>query len=123
MSEEKPTFGLIAWHDLTVENADQVRDFYQAVAGWEPQGLSMGDYDDYSMKAGEQVVAGVCHAKGPNVGLPPQWIIYITVEDLDAAIAAAKAHGGEVVGEVREMGTNRFALIRDPAGAIAGYYQ
>lgn len=123
MSEEKPTFGLIAWHDLTVDNADQVRDFYQAVAGWEPQAVSMGDYNDYSMKAGEEVVGGVCHARGPNVGMPAQWIIYITVKDLDATIAAAKERGGELVGEIREMGKNRFAVIRDPAGAVAGYYQ
>lgn len=123
MSENKPSFGMIAWHDLTVENADQVRDFYQAVAGWQPEEVSMGDYADYSMKAGDTVVAGVCHAKGPNVGLPPQWLIYITVEDLDATIAAAKAHGGELLGEIREMGENRFAVIRDPGGAVAGYYQ
>lgn len=123
MSEEKPTFGLIAWHDLTVENADELRDFYKAVAGWEHEDVNMGDYADYSMKAGENVVAGVCHAKGPNVGLPAQWLMYITVADLDATIAAAKERGGEVIGEIRNMGKNRFAVIKDPAGAVAGYYE
>jgi predicted enzyme related to lactoylglutathione lyase len=120
---EKPAFGKILWHDLTIPNADEVRDFYKAVAGWDHEEVNMGDYSDYSMKAGEEVVAGVCHAKGPNAEMPPQWMMYITVEDLDKTIAAAEARGGQVVGTVREMGENRMAVIRDPAGATAVFYQ
>lgn len=44
MEESKP--GQILWHDLTVDNAEQVSDFYQGVLGWEKEGLSMGDYED-----------------------------------------------------------------------------
>jgi hypothetical protein len=42
-------FGNVMHMDLTIPNADEVRDFYQAVAGWGSMGLSMGDYDDYVM--------------------------------------------------------------------------
>ena len=55
--------GTIGWRDLTVENAEQVRDFYSKVVGWSHQAVSMGDYDDFSMIAGNgETVAGVCHA-------------------------------------------------------------
>ena len=30
----KPAVGTIGWKDLTVENAERVRDFYMGVAGW-----------------------------------------------------------------------------------------
>ncbi len=43
--------GAIAWHDLTVERADEVRDFYQRVAGWEAREVDMGGYSDYAMFA------------------------------------------------------------------------
>ena len=29
----------ISWQDLTVADAEAVRDFYQAVVGWEPESL------------------------------------------------------------------------------------
>ena len=43
MSEmPKPKVGTVAWTDLTIPNADEVRDFYAAVTGWKPEALSMG---------------------------------------------------------------------------------
>ncbi len=33
-----------------------------------------------------QPVAGICHARGGNTGLPPLWLIYITVDDPDLGI-------------------------------------
>ena len=32
-----------------------------------------------------------------NASLPPQWLIYVNVEDLDASIASVQALGGEIV--------------------------
>lgn len=118
-----PAPGRIGWIDLTVPAADAVRDFYSAVAGWTAAPVSMGDYDDYAMvpAGGGDAVAGICHARGPNADLPPQWMIYIVVDDLDGAMARVKAHGGEVVhgpGENRPMAT-----VRDPAGAMFALWQ
>ena len=119
--------GTIAWADLTVPNAEAVRDFYARVTGWTPQPLSMqGGYDDYVMNAPgtAQAVAGICHARGPNADLPAQWILYIIVADLDASLQACQAAGGELVAGPRAAGgTSRFAVIRDPAGAVAALFQ
>jgi predicted enzyme related to lactoylglutathione lyase len=123
MSNETPPPQLrrIAWHDLTVANADQVRDFYAEVVGWKPQGLSMGDYDDYCMNdpVDGETVAGICHARGPNANIPAQWLIYITVPSVAAAIAKCEALGGAVIEGPRPVGGKSFCIIRDPAGAVA----
>ncbi len=113
--------GKIIWTDLTVPNAEQVRDFYQAVAGWTFEPVAMGDYDDYSMLAGDGTVsAGVCHRLGSNASLPAQWLVYISVADLDASIRACEAGGGKVIDGPRAMGEAvRFCVIQDPAGAVA----
>ena len=123
MSETtKPKAGTIAWADLTVPNADEVRDFYAAVTGWKPQGLSMGDYEDYVMATEDGAgVAGVCHARGTNADMPPQWLIYIAVESVDESIRQCEQRGGKVIAGPKELGSyGRYCVIQDPAGAVAG---
>ena len=121
----KPAVGTIGWIDLTVDNAEEVRDFYAEVTGWQPEPVVMGGYDDFNMVApatGEPS-AGVCHARGANAGLPPVWMVYIVVADLDASVDACRNNGGEVIAGPRRMGRDRYCVIRDPAGAVAALYQ
>jgi hypothetical protein len=122
---EKPAVGSIGWHDLTVDDADGVRDFYAAVVGWTHGGVDMGWYSDYTMAPpeGGDPVAGVCHARGTNAGLPSQWLMYVIVADLDASMAACREHGGVIVIGPKKMGEARYCVIRDPAGAVCGLYQ
>lgn len=124
-TSEQPTLGKIAWVDLTVPDAASVRDFYAAVAGWTSSGVEMGGYEDFAMMTGDgAAAAGICHARGPNAALPPQWIVYITVPDLDASLAESAARGGSVVAGPKGAGGGaRYAIIRDPAGAVAALYQ
>lgn len=118
------TTGKIGWIDMTVDDAQGLRDFYKAVAGWGHEEVSMGDYADYSMTTpGGEAVSGICHARGSNADLPGGWLIYITVDDVEASAAACTAHGGEVIVPVREIAGGRFCVIRDPAGATAALYQ
>lgn len=117
--------GTIGWVDLTVPDATAVRDFYAAVAGWTAQDVPVGDYVDYAMNAADgETVAGVCHARGSNTGLPAQWLVYVTVSDLDASLAACVANGGRVYRERKSMGSyGDLAVIQDPAGAVMGLIQ
>jgi predicted enzyme related to lactoylglutathione lyase len=127
MSEQGPPVpGTIGWRDLTVEDAPRVRDFYVAVVGWEAEEHPMGDYADYSMRVPStgEAVAGVCHARGPNVGLPAQWLLYVTVADLAASLRECEARGGAVLHGPRDMGPwGTLAVIRDPAGAAIALMQ
>ena len=121
-----PAVGSIGWFDLTVENADEVRDFYRKVVGWTETPLDMGGYSDYCMNQPEdgKTVAGICHARGGNAGLPAQWMIYIIVADLDASLKQVEEQGGKIVRGIREYaGQGRYALIQDPAGAVSALYE
>ena len=115
--------GAIDWRDLTVPNAEEVRDFYAAVVGWSYAEQSMGDYSDYSMLTPDgEGIAGICHARGVNAGIPPQWLLYINVASLDASLEECRRRGGEVLDGPREMG-GRMAVIRDPAGAVCALWE
>jgi predicted enzyme related to lactoylglutathione lyase len=118
----KPAVGTVGWIDLTVENAEEIMAFYNAVVGWTTSPVDMGDYSDFNMNTPEsgEPVAGVCHARGGNADIPPHWMIYITVEDVDESITQCRERGGEVVVAPRDMGAHgRYCVIRDPAGAVA----
>jgi hypothetical protein len=119
----KKSGGQIAWVDLTVPQAGQLRDFYQQVVGWQPTSVSMGDYQDYSMSpaGSETPVAGICHARGVNQQIPPVWMIYITVDNLAVALEKCVALGGKIL---KPSADDRpYAIIEDPAGAICTLYQ
>lgn len=122
MSTALPSaIGTLLWIDLTVPNAETVRDFYASVIGWEPAGVAMGDYEDYVMTAPAtgQGVAGVCHARGQNADLPPQWLVYVAVADLDESLRRCADAGGKAVTGIKgEAGTTRYCVIQDPAGAV-----
>ena len=124
MSDDKLEVGTIVWRDLTVEDASGIRDFYSEVVGWKSESVSMGEYDDFNMNApasGESM-AGVCHARGTNSGLPAQWLNYVVVDDLDGSARRCKELGGEILVEPKGMGQARYCVIRDPAGAVLALY-
>ena len=91
-----PAPGQIGWFDLTVPDAESVRDFYQHVTGWSASPVDMGGYQDYCMPppGSQQPVSGICHARGSKLVLPP-----------------------------KSMGQARYYVIQDPAGAAAGLYE
>ena len=126
MSEsDRPRVGTVGWFDLTVPDADVVRDFYQAVVGWSATGVDMGGYSDYMMNTLDgQGIAGVCWKRGANADIPSQWLMYIHVADLDASILACGRSGGAVLVGPKEMGPyGRYCVIRDPAGAVCALIQ
>ena len=111
--------GHIGWFDLTVENAEEVKDFYAKVVGWEPQPVSMGDYNDYNMTLDGEPKTGICHKKGPNAHIPSQWMLYINVENIDESTKAVASNGGQLLTEVKHMpGYGKYCFIKDPAGAV-----
>lgn len=118
---KKPAIGSVTWRDLTVEDAEGIRDFYGQVVGWEDSAHDMGEYSDYCMDepgTGESV-AGICHARGENAKLPAQWLIYIRVANVEESAKRCEALGGKVIDGPRVSGGGNFCVIQDPAGAVA----
>lgn len=115
--------GCISWLDLTVSNASATRDFYRQVVGWKVQDVEMKDqserYSDYNMLGDDGYpAAGVCHARGVNLGLPPIWMIYLPVGDLAESIRRVRPGGGKVIkSTMGSDGEDVYAVVEDPVGA------
>ncbi len=121
----KKKIGIISWVDLTVPDADAIKDFYESVIGWDVEPIDMGGHSDYCMnqKNTNLPMAGVCHKKGTNKDLPSQWLIYITVEDLDDSIDRCQKLGGKILTKIKHSADGRYVVIEDPSGAVCALFE
>ena len=125
-NDETPEIGSITWFDLTVENATEVRDFYASVTGWEFEEISMGEYSDYSMllPGSRKGISGICHARGGNTGIPAQWLMYITVEDIERSRESCEKRSGKLLSPVKEYpGVGKYCIVQDPSGAAVALFE
>ena len=119
MSEIAKGPGDFAWIDLTLRDPSGVKSFYKNVCGWTFSDHDMGDYADTNVhNAAGDVIAGICHAKGDNSGMPPVWMPYVLVPSLRDAVDAATQVGGHVV-----QNRGSFAILKDPSGAHIAVYE
>jgi len=125
---EAPKFklGQIVWADLTTTKADSLKEFYKEVAGWQEFPVAMrdddGEYNDYAMLVdSENAAGGICHKRGKNNNLPPQWIMYIYAEDVEERLKTALDLGAKLIHASKKPdGTYNYVIIEDPAGAVFG---
>lgn len=122
--EFKPQIGAVEWYDLTVKNADKIKDFYSSVIGWKSSPVEMSDadgqYNDFNITYPDsnETVTGICHARGVNGNIPTQWLMYVRVKDVNESAQLCLQQGGRVIEEPRSMGSSQFCIIEDPEGAI-----
>lgn len=113
--------GQFVWRELMTPDPTAAAAFYEALLGWGSIGMEMpgiGTYTMHTLPSG--AAQGGYVAMGPDEadGHPPHWMPYVSVADLEATCARAKAHGGAVaVGPLAAGEHGRFAVLRDPQGA------
>ena len=84
----------------------------------------MGEMDYKLLKVGDTEVAGVMQIT-PEMGpVPPNWMVYFAVDDVDATVAKAQSLGANVLVpgmDIPEVG--RFATLTDPQGAAFSIFK
>ncbi|MGI8559534.1 MAG: VOC family protein [Solirubrobacteraceae bacterium] len=119
-SEYKP--GTFSWTDLTASDQAGAKSFYGSLFGWQAEDMPMGDGAFYSImrQAGKDVAAiAPQQAEQRELGVPPTWNSYVTVESADAAAARAAELGATVILPPSDaMQAGRMAGIQDPQGAV-----
>lgn len=112
--------GSPSWADLLCKNGQSAKDFYTGLFGWTFDDHPAGPGMVYTMFSHQG--APVCAAAEPGPGqenLPPHWSIYITVDDLEAAVERARAAGGTVLMDPFDvLDVGRMAIVQDQQGAF-----
>jgi predicted enzyme related to lactoylglutathione lyase len=122
MSEQTmPANGTFCWNELTTTDLDAAQNFYKALLGWEiKEGTAPGGGIRYNeIVVGGRHIGGMFQS-GPECGgeMPPQWRLYVAVEDVDASARRVEELGGKVVFPPTDIpSVGRFCVINDPTGA------
>lgn len=110
--------GHVSWHELMAADREQAFDFYAALFGWQKDHAietPMGPYQIWG-RGGRPLGGMITIPKGENV--PPHWLYYWMVPDLDAALGRVKGGGGRILHGPHEVpGGSRVAQCFDPQGA------
>src|ERR671928_171380 len=119
--------GTFSWVDLATTDVEAARSFYRTLFGWQTVDVPAGEGATYVMlrKNGQDVAAMYAMREEQQAaGVPPHWLSYVTVADVDAAAARAAELGGTVLAEPFDvLDAGRMAPIADPQGAQLALWQ
>jgi uncharacterized protein len=108
--------GEIYWFSLLSEDVYSAMDFYSELFGWQVVSSPTGGFIAYR---DNQPFAALNEIQDRMPGASESlWLAAITVDDVPAAVTAARAAGAKVHEDDTEVkGWGRYALIQDPQGA------
>jgi uncharacterized protein len=112
--------GAPCWTELNSRDPEAAKRFYGAVFGWSAKDEDMGGGESYTVwHAGEAAVVGLMDMRGrvPDE-VPPHWLAYFAVANTDASLETIAEGGGEVAFGPIDSPAGRFAVVRDPWGAV-----
>ena len=114
--------GKFVWHELMTADAEAAKGFYGALFGWvfQASGAPMEAGKTYTMiRASDAPDAPEVGGILAHDGVPPHWAGYVSVPDVDAAVAIALEQGGGVcAGPFDIPGVGRWCCVRDAQGAV-----
>lgn len=115
--------GTPSWVDLATTDVAGAKDFYSGLFGWEWEANETDQPDNpYHMATLRSRAAAGLMQQAPEqveMGLPPLWSVYLTVDDADATVAKVEGAGGSVMAPAFDvMDAGRMAVIVDPVGAV-----
>ena len=117
--------GALTMNELDTRDFEGAGRFYGEVFGWNLEPLEIDGTLQYGFfKLDGRTMAGILpmgEQFPPEV--PPHWVAYFGVEDLDAAAAKAKELGGQVLMEPTAVPNGRFVALKDPQGAVFCLWQ
>jgi predicted enzyme related to lactoylglutathione lyase len=106
--------GALCWNELATMDVERAKAFFAELLGWQYE----TDHGGYaSIKNGGRLKGGIREQTQQERGIPPNWLPYFTVENVDDAAFRAERLGGRTMLPATEIHIGRFAVVADPQGA------
>lgn len=116
--------GRINWIELNTRDVAAARAYYSEVCGWEWEEEEMPTGGVYLIaRSGGEGVAGIFDmTDAPAMqDIPAHWLLYLAVDDVDAAVRQTAASGGTVLRPPWDVpGVGRVSIVKDPSGGAIG---
>jgi len=111
------TPGAFTWNELSTRDPEAVKTFYGQLFDWTftsedmPEGY-IGAWNK------ERMNAGIIQMTEEWGDMPPHWMVYLSVADIDATVEKIKGAGGKIEMDITEApNVGRFTVVTDPTGA------
>ena len=121
--------GSFSWAELATSDPKAAKAFYSGLFGWSivDTPIGPGPEDVYTrLQIGGKDVAALhkLHPGQVAAGVPPNWVTYFTVTDVDATTKKVKSAGGNVLVEPFDvMDLGRMSCVQGPEGAVFYLWQ
>lgn len=127
-TQAPPAHGTFCWNELMTRDAKAAINFYTTLFGWSTHEMDMGPNGTYTIlmpKGSENGLGGVMEMSGECFeGVPPHWMSYVAVDDIEASTKQAEQLGGKVIMPVTPIpNVGKFSIIEDPTGAKLAMYK
>jgi predicted enzyme related to lactoylglutathione lyase len=115
--------GNFHWNELNTNDVEAAKRFYGSAIGWTFESMQIPAGTYWVARIDGKPVAGIMDMTGiVPPGVPPHWLSYLELDDLEARLRVAEANGGKILRAPFDVeGVGRIAIIADPAGAVMGW--
>ena len=120
MAEERQAHGTFCWNELMTRGLPVAEKFYSELLGWKTVDSGMPGMKYMLIKAGDKEAGGMMEMPAEiPAQVPPHWMAYVAVDDVDALAAKVDELGGKVLNPVIDIPeVGRFCIVQDPTGAV-----
>jgi predicted enzyme related to lactoylglutathione lyase len=119
--------GAFCWIELGTTDQNAAKNFYSKVFGWSVNDVPMSPNDFYTifrLDGRDAAAAYTIRPEQRSQGVPPHWMIYISVDSADAAANKAAQLGGKVLAPAFDVfDVGRMAVLQDPTGVVFSVWQ
>jgi len=115
--------GAMCWSEVSCRDSAKNAAFYAAVFDLVPHRMEIPEavYHTLHPKDGGDPVCGVLQMDDQWEGIPPNWMPYFAVANLDTANVVWAKHGGKTVAGPISSPHGRIMVVQDPQGAYLAY--
>jgi uncharacterized protein len=111
--------GAFSWSELMTTDVEGAIKFYSKLFGWKTEDMPMENMKYTIVKVGEEGLGGIMPVPPQAQGTPPNWGVYVTVDDVDATAQKAEKLGGKILVPPTDIpNVGRFCVLQDPQGAV-----
>ena len=107
-----------SWNELATRDAAAARDFYGKLCGWSFDAVEMPNVDYHVIQNAGRSNGGIMQMTPEWGDIPPHWMVYFAVADIDTKVARVTELGGKVNVAPFDTPVGRIAVVADPQGAV-----
>ncbi len=121
---DKHTPGTFCWIELSTTDSRAAGDFYSSLFGWKVNEIPIPGGTYRMNQLGGRNISGMADLPAEMKGVPPHWLPYLAVNDVEEVARKVEAAGGKITCPPMDiMEEGRLLIFTDPSGAACGCWQ